>query len=99
MPTRLDRVIVATSRREVEIARASRDMLLERLRRDPEQGGDLVRAFEAAGATRPVSVTPGQERQLHAVVQAWSNEVGVRNLPPGIDELRRELVDADAEAD
>jgi hypothetical protein len=63
MPERLDRVIVATSRGQVEIPWGSRDMLLERLDRVPS-AASVAAAFEAVGASRPVHLSAEQEVAL-----------------------------------
>jgi hypothetical protein len=98
MAGRLDRVVVATSRGQVEVPWGSRDMLLERLDRVPS-AASITAAFEAVGASRPVHLSIEQEVELHEVVQQWVNEVGARNLPPGILDLRHTLKDEDATAD
>jgi hypothetical protein len=92
VPERLDRVIVATSSRHVEIPWASRDMLLEHLLRYPS-AASIVATFKAVGAIRPVTLTADEEAILHEVVQEWENEVGADNLPPFVLELRDGLKD------
>jgi hypothetical protein len=92
MPERLDGVIVATSRRAVEIPWASRDILLEHLLRFPSAAG-IVAVFDAVGATRPVELSAEEEAILHEVTQEWENEVGADNLPPFVLELRDALKD------
>jgi hypothetical protein len=92
VPERLDRVVVVTSHTTVGISWTSRDALLERLERQPG-AAEIMQVFETVGASRPVHLTNEQEVVLHEIVQAWCNEVGARNLPPGIAELRHALKD------
>jgi hypothetical protein len=98
VPERLDWVTVALSRGHVEIPWASRDELLERLRTVHSAAG-VVTAFEAVGASQPVTLNADQETTLHEVVRNWFNEVGADNLPPGIATLRYRLIDEDATTD
>jgi hypothetical protein len=98
VPERLDWVTVAVARGHVTIPWESRDALLEQLRKVPSAGG-VVTAFEAVGASRPVTLTDEQEAELHDSVRHWGDEVGVDNLPPGIATLRHRLIDEAATAD
>lgn len=90
MPERFDPVIVATSRRQVELPWASRATLIERLRAFPSAAG-IVDAFEIVDATRPIMLTAEDEAIVHEAAQEWENEVGADNLPPSILELRDAL--------
>jgi hypothetical protein len=76
-------------------------MLLTQLHRLPSAAG-IFQALEAVDASRRVTLTEAQESMLHDVIQHWVNDVGARNLPPGIYDLRpmrHRLVDEDATAD
>lgn len=83
-------VVLAYSRGGVEIQWDSRNLLLERLRRDPA-AADIVAAFETPGASHPLRLTDEQTAVLRDVVAAWMDDVGVSRLPPGIVRLRGAL--------
>jgi hypothetical protein len=51
-----------------------------------------VLAFEAVGTTLPVRLEPAGKRALLQVVEAWLYQVTVEGLPPGVAELRYELL-------
>lgn len=90
MPERLDSVIIATSRHHVVIPWASRDVLVDWLQ-EIRYADDIVAAFEAVGASRPVALTEKQEATLHEAIEQWEHEVGTHNLPTSIDLLRDTL--------
>ena len=91
---RLNCVIVAGSRdaTTVQIPWDSRDALLERLRREGD-ADEIIAAFQAVGATRPVKLKPEAKRRLLATCEAWLMEATTQGLPPGIFELRNALHD------
>lgn len=97
-PERLERVQVNTARHTLELPWASRDELLDYLRRF-EAGRPIVAAFEAVGASRPVRFTLEQKRDVVIFVDGWMQEVGVTSLPEGVFELRNELLDDLHDAD
>ena len=94
MPARLDRVEVQTAQRVVVITWEERERLLARLLTPdvvprgrtavvPESRREIVRAFTAVGASRPVSLTAGQRDELLAVLSVFDLaldhcEVGAR---------------------
>jgi hypothetical protein len=96
VPARLDRVEVRTAQRVVVITWDGCDELLARLltpdpvRRGrvavvPELRREIVRGFDAVGATRPVDLTPGQRDELRAVLDVWDG------LPDGLRDLHAAL--------
>jgi hypothetical protein len=76
---------------------SSRQELLARLRA-VELTDAIVRAFEAAGASRPVTLKPEQKPVLFSVVEAWLVEVDLAGLPAGIFQVRNALHDDLADA-
>ena len=83
MPERLDRVTVALSRADFVFGWEARQALLERLYNANIRAGmmtwgastdDILRAFEAVGATRPVELTRPQRTLLLRVLRTWSEE-------------------------
>ena len=91
VPERLDRVQVATGQGSVEISWASGAAIVRELHQN-ELAGAALRAFEAAGASRPVQL----ERSTWAAVIDAINVLaeragGVRHLEPGVAKLQRTL--------
>jgi hypothetical protein len=99
-PRRIQYVRIALSRNTVELPWASRAPLLAHVRRH-DHGLQVLLAFEAVGATRPVRLEPAGKRVLLQVVEAWLYQVAVAGLPAGVWELRNELQNelADGEFD
>jgi hypothetical protein len=99
MPERPDHVMIAMNRgRSFKLPWASRDALLERLRKiDGTEG--IVQAFEAVGATGPVQLTDADRAVLFNTLEAWSLTRGFDQMPDRLRELRHRLSDdlADAE--
>ena len=89
---RLNRVQVATAGGVVELPWPSRFELLERARR-LYGGAEVIRRFEAVGASRPVTLDRDSKLLLLNLLQHWLNDVGIDELPPGIFELRNALLD------
>jgi hypothetical protein len=91
LPSRLNRVRVATSREVIEISWIARNELLERLRK---AGGalEVIRAFEGIGASRPVELTDDGKQVLLEALSRWVDELD-GDLPRGVAELRREILD------
>jgi hypothetical protein len=80
---RISKVTIAMSRpaTTVEIPWASRQALLDRLRR--EGGADeLIRQFENAGASRPVKPRTEGKRRLLDTVTRWLYETASTAYPP-----------------
>lgn len=93
MTGRLDRVLVATRRRTVEIPWESRDALLVEIRH-LESGKPVVKAFEDVGASRPVTIDSDGEGLLVQAIELMSrNAGGVDRLPEGLWDLRNALID------
>jgi len=102
MPERLDHVSIAIHRageaNDVRLPWRSRDYLLRKLRLTTG-AGEVVKAFEAVGATRPVELTTDQKVLLYRVLDDRSFTTGFHELPEGFFELRNALSDEVAEAD
>lgn len=95
--SRLDIVNVQLGREAVELPWASREALLARLRA-VESTDAIVRAIEAVGTSRPVTLNAEQKPVVLGVVEAWFEEVDLAGLPAGIVELRNALHDDIADA-
>jgi len=92
VPERTDRVQVATTRHgSVEISWASRKAIVHELH-GLELSAIALRAFETAGASRPVQL---DRRSIAAVIDAINvlaeRAGGVRHLEPGVAKLQRKL--------
>ena len=83
---RLSTARVSVGDEAVELPWASRSELLERLR-SLDGTGNLVRRFEAVGATRPVDLDDASASVLADVLAGWVDEAGPDSLPPGIFDL------------
>lgn len=82
--------VLVYSRGEVEIEWDSRNLLLDRLRRN-SRAADVVTAFETPGASHRLRLTDEQMAVLRDAVTEWLDAVGVSRLPPGIVRLRGAL--------
>ena len=96
MPEHLDHISIAMGRggeaNDVRLPWRSREYLLRKLR--ATDGAEaIVRAFEDAGATRPVELTTGQKAQLYRVLDDRGFTGGFHQLPTGFFELRNALSD------
>lgn len=87
--------VVVRDASTVEIPWASRQELLERLRREGDAEA-IIAAFEAVGATAPVKLTKEAKRRLLDICEAWLFEDHVDGLPEGIFDLRNALQDESA---
>ena len=101
MPERLDHVSIAIARgggaNNVRLPWDSRDTLLAKLR--TVEGADgIVKAFEDAGASRPVQLTAEQKALLYGVLDDRAFTSAFDQLPPGFFELRNSLSDEVADA-
>ena len=92
MPERLDRVLIQTSRRTVELPWDSRDQLLAEIRH-LEAAKPIRDAFAAVGASRPVPLSREQQMLLYQAINVWSGNVTVDGLPAGVWDLRNALAD------
>ena len=96
MSGRLEHIRIATGRgdnsKSVRLPWASRDVLLEQLRRAGGAEG-ITKAFEDVGATRPVTLTIEQKAMLFRVLEEWSQETSFDRMPAGLFGLRNALSD------
>jgi hypothetical protein len=92
MSERLGRVTIALDRIDVVLRWAARTALLDELAQ-LEAGQGIRDAFDAAGATRPVTLTLQQKAELLLAVEQWSEQTpgGYTALPEGIFDLREGL--------
>jgi hypothetical protein len=89
--SRLDWVKVATGRGPVAIPWSMRELLIERLRK--VKGSDeVIRAFRAVGATRPVELSDYGKSVLLEVLSALLDQAD-GDAPAGVAELRSEILD------
>jgi hypothetical protein len=93
VPERLDRVTIVVSWGTVEIPWSSRDALLKEIR--PRDNGEpVVRAFEGAGAARPVELEPaGKLLVVQAIDLMLGDASGAEHLPEGLFQLQSALID------
>jgi hypothetical protein len=90
---RLNQMTVKTSRDVVTLPWQSRDDLLREIRH-LDSAREIVAAFEAVGATRPVEISTADQSLLVQAIDVWmSNAGGPDALPPGIFALRNALLD------
>ena len=101
MPERLDYVSVRVDRggeaNAVRLPWRSRELLLRKLRATPGAEG-MVKAFDDAGATRPVELDTEQKTLLYRVLDDRGFTTGFHELPEGFFELRNALSDELADA-
>lgn len=101
MRERLDHVSITVDRRgeanAVRLPWRSRDYLLRKLR-DTDGAEGIVKAFEDAGATRPVELTAEEKAVLYRVLDDRGFTTGFHELPAGFFELRNALADEAADA-
>jgi hypothetical protein len=90
-PHRIRHFRIALSANTVELPWSSRAPLLDRLR-EHDAGLQVVLAFEAVGATQPVQLKQAEKRVLLQVLEAWLYQATAEGLPPGVGELRDELL-------
>jgi hypothetical protein len=92
MPERLDRVQIATRGGDVVIPWATRDEILDLLRKRSD-ALPIVRAFEAVGATSPVELDANGKALLVEALGSWIDRADEGKLPTGLTALRAALVD------
>jgi hypothetical protein len=95
MPGRLDRVRIVTRYGYVEIRWECRETLLAEIHSlESESARDVVRAFEAVGATQPVELDLGGKVVLVEAIHAVGRDVGgMDRLTTDVRELLCALVD------
>ncbi len=76
----------------VRLPWASRDVLLEQLRRTEGTEG-ITKAFEDVGASRPVTLTIEQKALLFRVLEDWSLASSYDRMAAGLFGLRNALSD------
>jgi len=93
-PERLTHVTVPTTRGDVVIPWSSQEALLAELGRF-EFTNSIRAAFNTAGASRPVQLTPHQKHDLAELIHLWCRKTrgGFDGLPLGMRELWRALKD------
>jgi hypothetical protein len=91
---RLDKVTVSLHSRDVELEWSTREALLAEMKHYASTHG-IRDAFEAVGATRPVTLTVEQKIDLVQVIERWANETtgAYGSLPVSIFRLRNALHD------
>lgn len=87
-----ERVRVVTTRATIELSWKSCEGLLHEIRHLDSARG-IVKAFEAAGTSRPVPLTLQDEAVLYRAINGWADGVTVGGLPAGIWDLRCALAD------
>ena len=92
MPARLDRVTITLWRGPVEIPWGSRAQLIDEMS-DLHSADDAIRAFNGAGASAPVRLGRPDKELIVQVIDRWAGDVDVEQLPAGVWELRRALLD------
>ncbi len=94
MPERLQQVTVSLSTGDVIVPWEVRQTLLNELGKHTP-GREIRVAFEAVGATRPVTLTQPQKTYLLEVIEQWAVETvnGFDALPDAILTLRNTLHD------
>jgi hypothetical protein len=96
MSGRLEHIRIATGRgdnsKNIRLPWASRDVLLEQLRR--AEGADgITKAFEDVGTSRPVTLTIEQKAVLFRVLEDWALTSSFDRMPAGLFGLRNALSD------
>jgi hypothetical protein len=92
MPVRLDRVTITLWRGPVELAWDSRVQLVEEMS-SFEGAEEVVRAFNAVGASAPVRLGRPEKELVIEVVDRWAADLGAEQLPGGVWDLRCALVE------
>ena len=92
MPVRLDHVTITLWRGAVEIPWDSRVQLVEEMS-SIDGAEQVVRAFNAVGASAPVRLGQPEKELIVEVVDRWAADVGAEELPGGVWDLRNALVD------
>jgi hypothetical protein len=92
MPERLNQVTVAYSRGTVALPWSSRDALLAEVRH-LDSMKPVVQAFEAVGASAPVTLTRADVQELVRQLDLWSDRAKIDQIPDGVWDLRCALYD------
>jgi hypothetical protein len=85
-----DPVTIALPHGNVELSWEARDLLLREIRHLPS-AANIVSAFEAVGATRPVTLGDEERGKLHGLIDEWARNAGSDNLPADVRALRSAL--------
>jgi hypothetical protein len=91
MTSRLNRVQIDVEGELVQIDWDERDRMLAKLRAIAGSGA-IVAAFEAVGASRPVTLPNDQRITLRVMLEVWE---GIDELPEGLARLLAALTRAD----
>ena len=91
MPARSNRVTVALTRGGHTISWDAREALMERCK-FVHSTARIRAAFGAVGATRAVTLSPGQRAVLLAVLEGWAFEQSDQPMPVELRELRVALI-------
>ena len=92
MLTRFDRVTITLWLGPVEIPWDSREQLVEEMS-SLEGTEQVVRAFDAVGASAPVRLGRPEKELLIEAIDRWAADVGAEELAVGVWDLRCALVD------
>lgn len=92
MPERIDHVQIQLSRETINLPWESREALLGEIRH-LDSARSTVKAFEAVGTSRPVTLTREDKVLLIEAISVWTRNVTVDDLPPGVWDLRNALYD------
>lgn len=92
MPARLDRVTITLWRGPVELPWDSRIRLVDEMS-SVDGTEQIVRAFNAVGASAPVRLGQPEKELVVEVVDRWAADVGADELPDGVWELRDAIVE------
>lgn len=92
MPERLDRVTITLWLGPVELPWDSREQLVEEMS-SLEGTEQVVRAFNAVGASAPVRLGRPEKELVIQAIDRWAADVDVEQLPIGVWGLRGALVD------
>ena len=92
MPTRLDQVTITLWRGPVELPWDSREQLVEEMT-SLEGTEQVVRAFNAVGASAPVRLGRPEKELLIETIDRWATDIDVDELPIGVWDLRCALDD------
>ena len=96
MPAGLDRVTITLWKGPVELPWGSRVRLVEEMS-SVSGTEEVVRAFDAVGASAPVRLGRPDKELVVGVVDRWAADVGKEQLPDGVWDLRCAIVrDLDA---
>jgi hypothetical protein len=104
MPERLHSVTIQLETALITIPWATREALLNQLGAhglgETEMAGAINKAFDAVGATRPVTLDLEEKTYLLQLLDQWALELGgYDDMPAGLFALRNALSDELADAE